>query len=445
MKKSFLLLASPAKIGYNESMIQVSETIASLKQIVQESNSGVALYTAEFHRIMDEIHLALDNQDSDTGVSVLIHGALSLRASDIHLEIHENESTIRFRIDGSLAPLGRLSIKEHTMLAERMKYRASLKLNIHNIPQDGKIRLWKEGKDAKIDIRVSVMPTRYGESIVCRVLDASTEVPNMDGLGILLPQKEGIQNTLQKKQGMILVTGPTWSGKTTTLYSLIEILRQPADKIITLEDPIEYQIPDVLQSEINEHDGYTFAMWVRSVLRHDPDIIMVGEIRDLDTATAAVQAALTGHLVLSTLHTKSAIETIERLMNIGVSDYDIASALDCIVAQRLVRRVCPDCWIPDEPIPLDETLFARYGVPAHPQHGKWCQKCGNTGFFGRIGIYEVLQINDNLRDAIRAHKPETDLFALARKNWFITLAEDALAKIALGMTTFEECRSAGVL
>jgi len=175
---------------------------------------------------------------------------------------------------------------------------------------------------------------------------------------------------------MILVTGPTGSGKTTTLYSLIEILRQPEDKIITLEDPIEYQIPGVLQSEINEHDGYTFAMGVRSVLRHDPDIIMVGEIRDLDTATAAVQAALTGHLVLSTLHTKSAIETIERLMNIGVSDFDIASALDCVVAQRLVRRVCPHCAAESEPIPVDTKLIERYGTTEiHTKHGAGCEKC----------------------------------------------------------------------
>lgn len=187
------------------------------------------------------------------------------------------------------------------------------------------------------------MPTRYGESIVCRILDSSTNVINFDGLGIIGPQKEIITNTLKKKQGMILVTGPTGSGKTTTLYTMIDALRKPEDKIITLEDPIEYQIPGVLQSEINERAGYTFAMGVRSILRHDPDIIMIGEIRDLDTANTAVQAALTGHLVLSTLHTKSAFETLERLENMGVGAFDVAASLDVIISQRLVRRVCRHC------------------------------------------------------------------------------------------------------
>lgn len=350
-------------------MIQVSQTIAQLKNIVHEETSGAAFYHVEFRRIMDEIRLALDNQDSDKALTVLIHGAIDLRASDVHLEIHETNSTLRFRIDGALAPLGEMTIKEQSMIVERMKYRSNLKLNIHNVPQDGKIRLGKEGRDAQIDVRVSVMPTRYGESIVCRILDASQTILNMDGLGIIGPQNTIIKKTLQKKQGMILVTGPTGSGKTTTLYSLIEILRKPEDKIITLEDPIEYQIPGILQSEINEREGYTFALGLRSILRHDPDIIMVGEIRDLDTATAAVQAALTGHLVLSTLHTKSALETIERLMNIGVSDFDIASSVDCVIAQRLVRRVCPHCAASvDIGFTPDTKLLARYSDQSpHPQ------------------------------------------------------------------------------
>jgi type II secretory ATPase GspE/PulE/Tfp pilus assembly ATPase PilB-like protein len=224
-------------------MIQVSQTIAQLKDIVHEESSSATFYHVEFRRIMDEIRLALDNQDSDKAVTVLIHGAIDLRASDVHLEIHETSSTIRFRIDGALAPLGDMTIKEQALIIERMKYRSNLKLNIHNVPQDGKIRLGKEGRDAQIDIRVSVMPTRYGESIVCRILDASQTLLTMDGLGIIGPQNIIIKKTLKKKQGMILVTGPTGSGKTTTLYSLIEILKKPEDKIITLEDPIEYQIP----------------------------------------------------------------------------------------------------------------------------------------------------------------------------------------------------------
>jgi len=254
-------------------------------------------------------------------------------------------------------------MKEHETLVERLKYRSNLKLNIHNVPQDGKFRLGKDGKEAKIDIRVSVMPTRYGESVVCRILDATNNVLTIDALGIIGPQKADILHSLEKKQGMILVTGPTGSGKTTTLYTLIDMLKNSEDKIITLEDPIEYQIPDVLQSEINEREGYTFASGVRSVLRHDPDIIMIGEIRDLDTANTAIQAALTGHLVLSTLHTKSAIETVDRLVNMGVSNYDIAASVDIIIAQRLVRRVCHHCGVSDENIqitPEDTELLKRY-------------------------------------------------------------------------------------
>lgn len=299
-----------------------------------------------------------------------------------------------------------------------MKYRSNLKLNIHDVPQDGKFRFGKEGHDAQIDIRVSVMPTRYGESIVCRILDSSSNVINFDGLGIIGPQKDIILEVLKKKQGMILVTGPTGSGKTTTLYTMIDTLKQPEDKIITLEDPIEYQIPGILQSEINERAGYTFAMGVRSILRHDPDIIMIGEIRDLDTANTAVQAALTGHLVLSTLHTKSAFETLERLENMGVSPFDVAASLDVIISQRLVRRVCRHCAARETiaPLPGDEKLLARYGVTeSFAQRGAGCDECGHTGYSGRMGIYEVFQVTDEIREAIRTGKNDTEIKTLALK------------------------------
>lgn len=393
--------------------------------------------------------MALDRQDSDKALNILIQWAIHLRASDVHLEIHEHDSVPRFRIDGDLAALGALSLKEHATLVERLKYRSNLKLNIHTVPQDGKFRLWKAGNDAFIDVRVSVMPTRYGESVVCRILDATHNVLTIDSLGIIWPQKLSLLRSLEKKQGMILVTGPTWSGKTTSLYTLIDILKKPEDKIITLEDPIEYQIPGVLQSEINERDGYTFASWVKSILRHDPDIIMIGEIRDLDTANTAIQAALTWHLVLSTLHTKSAIETVERLINMGVSRYDIAASLDSIIAQRLVRRVCRHCSVPDESCisqEWDSVLLARYGAKSSMfQHGVWCEECGYTGYSGRIGVYEVLSISDILRESIRQGDSDSEILSLSKKEWFLTLADDARAKILLGMTTLEECRKNGLL
>lgn len=429
-------------------MTGVDEHIQNLQTILRKDQDGTSLNLPEFHHILDEMRLSLDRQDSDGALVALIRWALNLRASDVHMELHEVDSTLRFRIDGDLATVGSLTNREHAMITERMKYKSNLKLNIHDIPQDGKFRFWKDGHDAQIDVRISVMPTRYGESIVCRILDSSTTVVNMDGLGIIGPQKEVIATALQKKQGMILVTGPTGSGKTTSLYSMIDVLKKPEDKIITLEDPIEYQIPDVLQSEINESNGYTFAMGVRSVLRHDPDIIMIGEIRDLDTANTAVQAALTGHLVLSTLHTKSSFETLERLENIGVSSFDIAAALDVIVSQRLVRRVCHQCAMREDipEFPGDRELLKRYGIDA-PITQRWagCDTCGHTGYTGRMGIYEVLQITDVIREAIRNKVPDADIQTLAKKDGFISLEEDARAKVLLGMTTLEECERNGIL
>ncbi len=429
-------------------MTQVSDNVAKLSQILKKEQSGTSAFFPEFRHILDEIQLSLDKQDSDGALMALVKWALELHASDIHLELHEIDAEVRFRIDGDLATVGTLKAKEQATIVERMKYKSNLKLNIHDVPQDGKFRFWKEGHDAQIDVRVSVMPTRYGESIVCRILDSSTNVINFDGLGIIGPQKEIITTTLKKKQGMILVTGPTGSGKTTTLYTMIDALRKPEDKIITLEDPIEYQIPGVLQSEINERAGYTFALGVRSILRHDPDIIMIGEIRDLDTANTAVQAALTGHLVLSTLHTKSAFETLERLENMGVGAFDVAASLDVIISQRLVRRVCRHCAereaIPT--LPGDDILLHRYGA-SEPlsQRGKWCDQCGHTGYSGRMGIYEVLQITDEIREAIRVWKNDSEIRLMADKTGFISLSQDARAKILLGMTTEEECEKNGIL
>lgn len=429
-------------------MTQVSDNVAKLSQILKKEQSGTSAFFPEFRHILDEIQLSLDKQDSDGALMALVKWALELHASDIHLELHETDAEVRFRIDGDLATVGTLKAKEQATIVERMKYKSNLKLNIHDVPQDGKFRFWKEWHDAQIDVRVSVMPTRYGESIVCRILDSSTNVINFDGLGIIGPQKEIIAGALKKKQGMVLVTGPTGSGKTTTLYTMIDSLRKPEDKIITLEDPIEYQIPGVLQSEINERAGYTFALGVRSILRHDPDIIMIGEIRDLDTANTAVQAALTGHLVLSTLHTKSAFETLERLENMGVGAFDVAASLDVIISQRLVRRVCRHCAerevIPA--LPGDDVLLHRYGASESlSQKWAWCDQCGHTGYSGRMGIYEVLQITDEIREAIRVWKNDSEIRTMSEKTGFLSLAEDARAKILLGMTTQEECEKNGIL
>jgi type II secretory ATPase GspE/PulE/Tfp pilus assembly ATPase PilB-like protein len=254
-----------------------------------------------------------------------------------------NESTIllRFRIDGRLAPILQLSLQEYRLLLERMKYKSELKLNITTIPQDGKYQINNE--NGRIDVRISTLPIKLGENVVCRVLDSTQSIPKIDELGFMWSAKRHIERSLQKNSGMILVTGPTGSGKTTTLYSIMQDFNTPERKIITLEDPVEYQLPGVIQSEVNEKQHYTYEVGLKALLRQDPDIIMVGEIRDLETANTAVQAAMTGHVVLSTLHTKSAGETLERLMNMGLPNYLLASSIDIIIAQRLVRKLCPHC------------------------------------------------------------------------------------------------------
>lgn len=416
--------------------------------LIESKNHGSHLYFPEFQTVLDDIELSLDKQDSDWALHAIIQWAINLHASDVHLELHENEATIRYRIDGDLANVWNIQSSEHKIIVERMKYKSNLKLNINNVPQDWKFRYWSIWHDALVDIRVSVMPTRYWESVVCRILDSSSNVISFEGLWFVWPVKSIIQNALIKKQWMILVTGPTWSWKTTTLYTMIDVLKNPVDKIITLEDPIEYQISWILQSEINERSGYTFSMGIRSVLRHDPDIIMIGEIRDIDTANTSIQAALTGHLVLSTLHTKSSFETLERLENMWVWPFDVAASLDVIISQRLVRKVCRHCG-QREKIPLrniDANLLQRYWVSESlSQRWTWCDKCGNSWYSGRMGIFEVLQVTEEIRDAIRNSKSDIEIKKIAINNGFISLQDDARAKVLLGMTTQEECERNGIL
>jgi type II secretory ATPase GspE/PulE/Tfp pilus assembly ATPase PilB-like protein len=283
-----------------------------------------------------------------------------------------------------------LSLGEYKLLLERLKYKSNLKLNITEIPQDGKYRL-SEGGD-RIDVRISTLPVRYGENAVCRILDSTKSIPKVEELGFMWTSKRQIEKSMKKKNGTILVTGPTGSGKTTTLYSILTELNTKDRKIITLEDPIEYELSGAVQSEVNEKSNYTYSTGLRALMRQDPDIIMIGEVRDLESATIAMQAAMTGHLVLSTLHTKSASETIERLMNMGVPNYILASGLDVIIAQRLVRRICPHCAESYE-ADTSEVDIIRYmlkdiGIAGMAvkkdsytlSRGKGCNECGMTGY-----------------------------------------------------------------
>jgi type II secretory ATPase GspE/PulE/Tfp pilus assembly ATPase PilB-like protein len=313
-----------------------SDAVRAEKEKKQKTSMPERFIAFEAH-----LHELLGRQDSDTSLSYITTGALGFGSSDIHYDTEESVIHIRLRIDGELERVADLSRGEYKLLLERLKYKSDLKLNITDIPQDGKYRITEDS--ASIDVRVATLPVRYGENVVCRILDSTKAIPDIADLGFMWTSKRQIDRSMKKKNGTILVTGPTGSGKTTTLYSLLTHLNTPDRKIITLEDPIEYELRGVVQSEVEEKKNYSYATGLRALMRQDPDVIMIGEIRDLESATIAMQAAMTGHLVLSTLHTKSSAETIERLMNMGIPNYTLASSLDVIIAQRLVRRLCPHC------------------------------------------------------------------------------------------------------
>ena len=412
-------------------------------------NDGKAFTSSKFAELEAAVRAALTKQDSDAALILITRGALAMGSSDVHYDRLEGAADLRFRIDGNLSAVCHFSDREYKFLLERMKYKANLKLNIDSVPQDGKFRITDGG--AKLDIRLSTLPTRYGEGCVCRILDSTNKIPELEDLGFMWTSKRKITQSLDKKSGMVIVTGPTGSGKTTTLYSLLTKLNTPDRKVVTLEDPVEYELPGVVQSEVNEKNGYGYAAGLKALLRQDPDVIMIGEIRDFDTANTAVQASLTGHLVLSTLHTKSAAETLERLLNMGVPRFNLASAADVIIAQRLVRRVCPDCaqkyeasaqeleiikWMMKD-IGLEKLAGLREGK-ATLTKGAGCEKCGFSGYRRRLGVYEVLAFTDKIRDMIRTDASVADIVAEARKTDFMTMREDGILKAMKGLTSLPE-------
>jgi len=400
----------------------------------------------KFIKIADKVKESIQRQETNDALSNLTIGALILWASDIHYECYESNMFIRFRIDWVLVDIFSLSYKEYKLLLERLKYSANLKLNITNVPQDWKYNVVIENR--KIDIRVSILPTKYWENVVCRLLDSKKSIVNFDELWFFWTAKRIIEKSLDKKNWMVLVTWPTWSGKTTTLYTMLSKLNSRDKKIITLEDPIEYEMPWIIQTEVDERVWFTFESWLRAILRQDPDIVMVWEIRDSDTLTTAVNAALTWHLVLSTLHTKSAAETIDRLISMWLKSFIMASALDVIIAQRLVRRICPFCKVEKERTPqeisliknmMDEIDMKNISTDSMKLYEwKWCDKCNNSWFKWRVWIYEIIHITENIRDLIRWMQKSEDIMRLAKEAWFISMKEDWILKALKWYTTIEE-------
>ncbi|MBT9500747.1 MAG: Flp pilus assembly complex ATPase component TadA [Burkholderiaceae bacterium] len=378
-------------------------------------------------------------------VNNVLAQAVEARASDIHLEPGEREFDVRFRIDGVLHTRMSMPMSRYPAIASRVKLVSQLDIAERRLPQDGRTSIRVAGEE--MDVRVSAIPAVHGESLVMRLLPKQRADLKLERLGMEADQLAMFRQWLQLPNGLVLVTGPTGSGKSTTLYGALAAVNDFSRKIITVEDPVEFRLPHVVQIQTQTEIGYTFARALRSILRHDPDIIMVGEIRDRETAEIAVQSALTGHLVLATLHTNDALSAVTRLVDMGVEPYLVAAALKAMMAQRLVRRLCPECSVPAPDTALDERwgqLLPRLqhsdlqGKPANWRRAVGCAHCQQTGFRGRIGIYELVTVGAEMQHRIAAAAPQSEVQALADAAGRRSLVEDGLIKVRAGLTTFDE-------
>ncbi|MFZ5804103.1 MAG: GspE/PulE family protein [Acidobacteriota bacterium] len=406
-------------------------------QLVQETDNG-------------EEALSIDRIAADTSpiiklVDTIIYNAIQRRASDIHIETRDHGVIVKYRIDGvlyeALEPIDR---RHHATIISRIKVMSELDIAEKRIPQDGRFKLRIKGRT--IDFRVSIMPTVFGEDAVIRILDkesANQEFRNLnlDVLGFDAETKRKLRKFIREPYGMVLVTGPTGSGKTTTLYACLSEIVSTEDKIITIEDPVEYILPGVTQIPVNEKKGLTFARGLRSILRHDPDKIMVGEIRDEETAQIAVQSALTGHLVFTTVHANNVVDVLGRFLNMNVDLYNFVSALNCVLAQRLVRKICPHCKRPAEVSPelLEESGLTPEMVRGVSFYeGAGCLECNGTGFLGRTAISELLDLSDNIRALILDRRPAAEIKKAAKAEGMKFLRESALERVFAGVTTLRE-------
>lgn len=440
--------------GYNVEVVVASE--AAIKEAIEKYyedeslkfNDVLADFEDEDVEVIatdDDVNLSeLEKSSEDAPVVKLVNlilmEAIKKRASDIHIEPYEKSFRVRYRVDGVLLEQMKPPAKLKNAISSRLKIMASLDIAERRLPQDGRIKL-KYGKGQDMEYRMSVLPTIFGEKVVLRLLDKSNLQLDMTKLGFEQVQLKHFQGSIHQPYGMVLVTGPTGSGKTTTLYSALAELNKVTENISTAEDPVEFSLGGINQVQMHEDIGLNFAAALRSFLRQDPDIIMVGEIRDFETAEIAIKAALTGHLVLSTLHTNDAPSTVSRLLNMGIEPFLVSSALNSILAQRLARKICPDCKEEDK-VPVQSLLDIGVNPEAASSmkvfKGKGCGNCGDTGYRGRVALYEVMVMKDELKDFVLNGASTGELKREAIRLGMQTLRQSAIQKIAEGVTTIEE-------
>lgn len=435
--------------GYFALLPQKKEDITGVIEITPENLEKLQ---EQIHYVDDfkDVYLRADLKNATAVLELLIAGSLALESSDVHVEPQEDRAVIRFRIDGVLQEVATLDRKMYALLTSRIKLLSQMKLNVTEAPQDGRFSIVSQHK--AIEVRTSVLPGPNGESLVMRILNPKTIALSLEDLGLLEHDLELIRNELKRPNGLILVTGPTGSGKTTTLYAFLKKINTPEVKIITIEDPIEYHVEGISQSQVKPEEGYTFHSGLRSILRQDPDVMLVGEIRDRETADIALHAALTGHLVFSTLHTNDAPSAILRLIDMKLSPSIMAPAINLLIAQRLVRKVCARCskkkQVTKEELAklrlVFEDLPARIKKPQVDEHTEipfitaGCKFCNNTGYRGRIGLFEMFPVDKEAEQVIVSKPTQSQLLDLAKQKGMITIKQDGFLKVLSGTTTLRE-------
>jgi type IV pilus assembly protein PilB len=441
------------KVATLAQITEILKKTEQSKRVLEDASEGFALSVVPEEEGGDE-SISIDKLTAQGDMSPIIRlvdttifTALQRRASDIHIETQDDSVGIKFRIDGVLTQaMPPIAKEHHSTIISRIKVMSELDISERRVPQDGRFRVKYGQPERPIDFRVSIMPSIHGEDAVLRVLDKESMSEKfrsltLDVVGFDEDDLRKFRRYIKEPYGMVLVTGPTGSGKTTTLYAAVNEIKTEEDKIITIEDPVEYQIRGITQIPVNEKKGLTFARGLRSILRHDPDKIMVGEIRDTETAQIAIQSALTGHLVFTTVHANNVVDVLGRFLNMGVEPYNFVSALNCILAQRLVRLICNSCrsvvkYPADvlEASGLDPEQWSKVSF----YEGQGCIECAGTGFRGRSAIHELLDLSDRIREMILARKPTSEIRRAAREEGMRFLRESALDKVRLGMTTLKE-------